>query len=70
VAAARLAGAEAMHPAWDLIHPGLMPTAHAQGLAVVAWTVNAPEEIERLAAIGVDALITDVPDVARRVLGR
>lgn len=70
VAAARLAGAEAMHPAWDLIHPDLMPTAHAQGLAVVAWTVNAPEEMERLAAIGVDALITDVPDVARRVLGR
>ena len=32
------------------------------------WTVNDEAEIARLAAAGVDAVITDVPDVARRVL--
>jgi glycerophosphoryl diester phosphodiesterase len=38
------------------------------GLALNVWTVNEPPEIGRLAALGVDAVITDVPDVARRVI--
>ena len=42
--------------------------AHALGLAVYAWTVNAPADIARLAAAGVDAIITDRPDLARAVL--
>jgi glycerophosphoryl diester phosphodiesterase len=32
--------------------------------------VNGENEMRRVAAAGVDAIITDVPDVARRVLGR
>jgi glycerophosphoryl diester phosphodiesterase len=42
--------------------------AHEQNLAVNAWTVNSERQIARLAAAGIDAVITDVPDVARRVL--
>jgi glycerophosphoryl diester phosphodiesterase len=42
--------------------------AHELGMAVNVWTVNGEAEIRRLAAAGADALITDVPDVARRVL--
>jgi glycerophosphoryl diester phosphodiesterase len=41
--------------------------AHELGLAVNVWTVNGENEMRRLAAAGADALITDVPDVARRV---
>src|SRR5918994_6143017 len=41
--------------------------AHELGLAVNVWTVHAGAEMQRLAAAGVDAIITDVPDVARRV---
>ncbi len=37
-------------------------------MAVNVWTVNGEDEMRRLAAAGVDAIITDVPDVARRVL--
>jgi glycerophosphoryl diester phosphodiesterase len=44
--------------------------AHARGLLVNVWTVNEPAEMERLAVLGVDGLITDLPDVARQVLGR
>jgi glycerophosphoryl diester phosphodiesterase len=42
--------------------------AHAHGMAVNVWTVNDEDEMRRLAAAGADALITDVPDVARRVI--
>ncbi|HEV8340522.1 MAG TPA: glycerophosphodiester phosphodiesterase family protein [bacterium] len=70
VAAATLAGAAALHPEWDLIAPDLVPLAHSHGLAVVGWTVNAADQMERLAAMEVDAIITDLPDLARRVLGR
>jgi glycerophosphoryl diester phosphodiesterase len=41
--------------------------AHDFGMAVNVWTVNGEDEMRRLAAVGVDAVITDVPDVARRV---
>jgi glycerophosphoryl diester phosphodiesterase len=44
--------------------------AHERGLEVNVWTVNDPAELARLAAAGVDALITDVPDVALQALGR
>jgi glycerophosphoryl diester phosphodiesterase len=43
--------------------------AHELEIAVNAWTVNGEDEMRRLAAAGVDAIITDVPDVARRVFG-
>ena len=42
--------------------------AHALGLRVVAWTVNQPGDMRRLIRWGVDGLITDRPDLARRVL--
>ena len=38
-----------------------VPAAHAAGLQVVPWTVNTPEEWERLVDAGVDAIITDDP---------
>ena len=43
--------------------------AHDLGMTVHVWTVNDEDELRRLAAAGVDAVITDVPDVARRVFG-
>ena len=61
-AAAYATGIGVWHGAVDarLVH-----MAHARGLAVRAWTANAPAEIDRLLALGVDGVITDVPDVAR-----
>ena len=44
--------------------------AHERGLEVNVWTVNDPAELARLAAAGIDGLITDVPDVALQALGR
>ena len=44
--------------------------AHERGLELNVWTVNDPDELRRLAAAGIDALITDVPDLALHTLGR
>lgn len=43
--------------------------AHRAGVPVKVWTVNEPAEMKRLIAWGVDALITDRPDLARQVIG-
>jgi glycerophosphoryl diester phosphodiesterase len=59
----------ALHPKSELVDRSLVERARALGLALHVWTVNDADELQRLAALGVDGLITDVPDVALGVLG-
>ncbi|NND75829.1 MAG: glycerophosphodiester phosphodiesterase [Ilumatobacter sp.] len=64
------AGHRALHP-WEPSLTGeLVERCHAVGLAVNTWTCNDPVRISELAAIGVDGICTDVPDVALGALGR
>lgn len=42
--------------------------AHGLGLEVFVWTVNEPADMARLIGWGIDGLITDRPDVARRAM--
>jgi glycerophosphoryl diester phosphodiesterase len=51
-----------------VITPAFVRTAHAHGIAVHAWTVNDRNEMSRLLAVGVDAIITDRADELRDVL--
>ncbi|HET9821428.1 MAG TPA: glycerophosphodiester phosphodiesterase [Burkholderiaceae bacterium] len=44
--------------------------AHALGLKVLAWTVNAPADIERMLDLGVDGIVSDRPDRVRDALQR
>jgi glycerophosphoryl diester phosphodiesterase len=44
--------------------PAVIDAVHARGLLVDVWTVDEPGEMQQLAAIGVDAVVTNVPDVA------
>jgi glycerophosphoryl diester phosphodiesterase len=48
----------------------LVQRAHERGIRVNVWTVNEPDDIARLGAVGVDGICTDVPDVALSALGR
>lgn len=50
------------------VDASLLLRARASGLGVRAWTANRPSDIERLVALGVDGVITDVPDVARAIV--
>ena len=53
------AGFRAVHPFVTSVDAGLVERAHAAGLAVNAWTVNAVEDLRAMVAMGVDAVITD-----------
>jgi glycerophosphoryl diester phosphodiesterase len=54
---------------WPFIDAELVEAAHAAQCRVVAWTVNDPAQMERLTALGVDALCTDDVALARRIVG-
>ncbi|MBB5363349.1 glycerophosphodiester phosphodiesterase [Deinococcus humi] len=56
-------GAAAAHPHHTLIDADLMAQARAGGWRVNTWTVNNPAEVIRLQALGVAALIGDLPEV-------
>ena len=58
----------AVHPFDAMCDAGFVRRAHDAGLAVNVWTINDPERMSELLAMGVDGLITDVPDVARAVI--
>jgi glycerophosphoryl diester phosphodiesterase len=63
----------AIHPdAWTLrpVAAEVVSRAGSFAIAVNTWTVNEPELMLELATAGIGALITDVPDVALRTLGR
>jgi len=67
------AGFSAVHPFVSVVTPTLVAQAHALGLAVNVWTVNAPDDLRTMVALGVDAVITDRLDdamAAARAPGR
>lgn len=63
-------GHDEVHPHVGALlrEPGAVDLAHAVGACVVPWTVNRGRDLRRLAALGVDAMITDVPAGARLAL--
>ena len=50
------------------VNRSFIQRAHASGKEVYVWTVNDAVTMSRMIGIGVDGLITDKPDLARRVL--
>ena len=58
-----------VHPFHSDVNKNFVDRQHNNGRKVNVWTVNDPGEIERLANIQVDGIITDDPLMARKTLG-
>lgn len=62
-------GASAWHPAYQIpLLDTVLPLVRRAGYRVNVWTVNDPVVMRRLLALETDGIITDTPDVLRRLI--
>jgi glycerophosphoryl diester phosphodiesterase len=61
-------GAQAVSVLHQNVSEERVRLAHRKALAVYAWTADQPPEMRRLAAAGVDGVVTNFPDRARSLL--
>ena len=54
--------AAAINPNYKSLNKENLTKIHKKGLKIYPWTVNQPEEISALLALGVDGIITDFPE--------
>jgi glycerophosphoryl diester phosphodiesterase len=50
-------------PLYRFTHTANVKKAHENGLKVIVWTINTPEEVAEYAAKGVDGIASDKPDI-------
>ena len=63
-------GADYFMPTAGSVSEALVKAAHAKGLKMGAWTVDATSDMRRLAEFGVDAITSNKPDELKRTLGK
>jgi glycerophosphoryl diester phosphodiesterase len=54
-------------PQYKLVSQAVVDEVHAAGLKIFTWTVNQQRDLQRLADCGVDGLISDDPELLRRI---
>jgi len=52
---------------YRFMHTANVEKAHENGLKVVVWTINNPEEVEQYSKKGVDGITSDKPDILTKV---
>lgn len=68
-AAKTIDGVVAVSPQFTFpVDADMVAQAHAAGLTVIPWTVDKPADMARLIDLGVDGIITNHPDVLRKIL--
>ncbi len=66
---ARVLMANALHPRYVALSvAGFVDAAHRAGMEVNVWTVDQPEQIRKYHNMGVDRIITNVPDLALKII--
>jgi len=65
---AAAAGHVAINPWHAFVDEAFMALTRAAGLRVYPWTVDDPARMQVLVDLGVDGIITNVPDIARTVV--
>jgi glycerophosphoryl diester phosphodiesterase len=68
-AAIKAAGGAIWSPYFGDVTPALISESHKLGLQVVVWTVNKASDIAAMIDLGVDGIISDHPDLLRKVAG-
>lgn len=58
---------QALHPEQHLVNERFVAYARQRGYLINCWTVNDADEMRRLIDLGVDAIITDYPDLLHKV---
>jgi glycerophosphoryl diester phosphodiesterase len=66
--ARHLIDCQAMHPHYEMVDERYMRWAREHGYRVNVWTVDDPDVMHRLIALGVDVVITNTPAVLRNIL--
>lgn len=61
-------GADDLHPYQRVVSSWMVQSRHKLGQKVNVWTVNAPNALRRMQALGVDMIICDDPANARQIL--
>jgi glycerophosphoryl diester phosphodiesterase len=61
-------GARQVCPRFDLLNAQVISEAHRADLQVATWTVNEREKMQKAIGLGVDGIMTDVPDRLLAVL--
>lgn len=59
---------DALHPYFTDVDQALVAREKAKQRQINVWTVDDPDEIRRLASLGVDSVITNFPQEARQAL--
>lgn len=62
--------ADYLHPHYLAVTKTYVKKLHKNGIKVNVWTVNKPETVNKLLRMGVDGLITDVPQVVNALVER
>lgn len=59
---ARSIEALSFNPLFRIVDAGFVKAAHREGIRVFVWTVNEPEDIERMKSLGADGICSNYPD--------
>ena len=62
MAFAEVIEAEAIHPDYQLLNLENVQEMQEKGFLVLPWTVNNPEDIQKIKSYQVDGIISDFPD--------
>lgn len=60
-------GLDALHPRYDMIDAAFVRRQRARGRQVNVWTVNDEADMRRMLTLGVDAIMTDKPDLLAKI---
>jgi glycerophosphoryl diester phosphodiesterase len=59
---ARYVRAFSFNPLYRIVDAGFIGAAHKEGIRVFVWTVDEPEDIDRMKTLGADGICSNYPD--------